>query len=74
MKDCFSFVDLRKSNRYDIAFRTGIGRRDMQQDAGYVAACDNEVLAVVCDGMGGMAVHHQDFPGLQPAGSLLKNS
>ena len=55
MKDCFSFVDLRKGNRYDIAFRTGIGRRDMQQDAGYVAACDNEVLAVVCDGMGGMA-------------------
>lgn len=54
MKDDFVFVDLRKSGRYDIAFRTGIGRRDTQQDAGYTAACDDEVLAVVCDGMGGM--------------------
>lgn len=54
MKDGFVFVDLRKSGRYDIAFRTGIGRRDTQQDAGYAAACDDEVLAVVCDGMGGM--------------------
>lgn len=47
-------MDLRKSNRYDIAFRMGIGRRDSQQDAGFVAACDNETLAVVCDGMGGL--------------------
>lgn len=54
MKDSFSFVDLRKSNRYDLAFRMGIGRRDTQQDTGYAAACDNEVLAVVCDGMGGL--------------------
>lgn len=54
MKDSFSFVDLRKSNRYDLAFRMGIGMRDTQQDAGYAAACDNEVLAVVCDGMGGL--------------------
>lgn len=54
MKDGFEFVDLRKSGRYDIAFRTGIGRRDTQQDTGYTAACDDEVLAVVCDGMGGM--------------------
>lgn len=55
MKESFSFVDLRRGNRYDIAFRSEIGRRDMQQDAGYVAACDSEVLAVVCDGMGGMS-------------------
>lgn len=54
MENSFSFVDLRKSNRYDIAFRMGIGRRDSQQDAGFVAACDNETLAVVCDGMGGL--------------------
>lgn len=53
--DNFSFVDLRKGNQYDIAFRTDIGRRDMQQDAGCAVVCDNEMLAIVCDGMGGMA-------------------
>lgn len=55
MKDGFIFADLRKSTRYDTAFRTGIGRRETQQDAGYAAVCDSEVLALLCDGMGGMA-------------------
>ena len=55
MKDSFIFADLRKNGRYDTAFRTGIGRRETQQDAGYAAVCDSEVLALLCDGMGGMA-------------------
>lgn len=49
------FDDLRVNPSYDIAFRSGIGMRDSQQDAAYIASSDEDVLAVVCDGMGGIA-------------------
>lgn len=55
MIENFVFDDLRKCNHYDIAYCSGIGRRETQQDTGYIAACDDEILAVVCDGMGGIA-------------------
>lgn len=48
------FYDARKTNRYDIACYSGIGARESQQDSGFVAANDDSVFAVVCDGMGGM--------------------
>ena len=55
MIENFCFDDLRQSKHYDVACYSDIGQRESQQDSGYVAACDNEILAVVCDGMGGIA-------------------
>lgn len=55
MIENFCFDDLRQSQHYDVACYSAIGQRESQQDSGYVAACDNEILAVVCDGMGGIA-------------------
>lgn len=49
------FEDLRRNKHFDIACCSEIGRRDSQQDAGYLAANDEEVFAVVCDGMGGIS-------------------
>lgn len=49
------FDDLRRSKHFDIAYCSEVGRRDSQQDAGYLAANDEEVFAVVCDGMGGIS-------------------
>ena len=49
------FEDLRKTDRFDIVCGSDIGERESQQDAGYIAACDTEVLAVLCDGMGGLS-------------------
>ena len=54
MKNCI-FDDLRCARHYDIAIMSEIGKRDSQQDAAYVAATDDDVFAVVCDGMGGVA-------------------
>jgi protein phosphatase len=54
MERNFIFDDLRVNPSYDIAFRSGIGMRDAQQDAAYIASSDEDVLAVVCDGMGGI--------------------
>lgn len=48
-----SFDDFRETGHYDIVLRTGTGQRESQQDAAYVAATDDEVFAVLCDGMGG---------------------
>lgn len=50
-----SFDDERRKYLYDVAIMSGIGKRESQQDAGYVYADDNGVLAIVCDGMGGIA-------------------
>ena len=47
------FDDLRTAPHYDIAGSSGIGKRESQQDSAYVAADDNSVFAVICDGMGG---------------------
>lgn len=49
------FHDSRKTNAYDIALRSGIGQRESQQDTAYVAATDEEIFSVLCDGMGGAA-------------------
>ena len=48
------FDDMRKSKKYDIGLRSGKGSRKYQQDAGYIAVNDNELVAVICDGMGGL--------------------
>lgn len=39
---------------YDVAFLSGIGKRESQQDSAYVLVTDNDVMAVLCDGMGGI--------------------
>lgn len=41
--------------RFDVAVRTDIGTREEQQDAVETYAEPNALVAVVCDGMGGMA-------------------
>ena len=53
-KNCI-FDDLRSNPTYDISFKSAIGKRESQQDAAYIAASDDDVLAVVCDGMGGIS-------------------
>lgn len=54
MTGIFLFDDLRHDSLYDVCCFSEIGMRESQQDFGYLAAADNEVLAVICDGMGGM--------------------
>ena len=51
----FVFDDMRHKRNYDIAVMSAIGKRESQQDAAYVAATDDDVFAVVCDGMGGVS-------------------
>jgi protein phosphatase len=46
--------DSRSRNRFDISICSGIGKREAQQDFAYCSASDDEIYAVVCDGMGGM--------------------
>lgn len=48
------FEDCRKTLRYDVAFCSGIGKRETQQDKAYCYVDDRSVYAVVCDGMGGL--------------------
>lgn len=55
MANNITFEDVRTSRSYDIASSSGVGGRDSQQDAAYIAAADNDAFAVVCDGMGGIA-------------------
>lgn len=50
----FEFDDMRQTKRYELAWRSNIGRRESQQDSGYLIADDYNVLAIVCDGMGGL--------------------
>lgn len=48
--------DQRNDNsRFAVAACSGIGKRVSQQDAAYCFLCDEEIYAVVCDGMGGLA-------------------
>lgn len=54
MEQNYVFDDLRMGRRYDLAIASGIGQRDSQQDAAYLAATDDDLVAVVCDGMGGI--------------------
>lgn len=54
MTDNIIFDDLRQKKRYDVCYSSHIGRREEQQDSGYLAVNDNEVVAVLCDGMGGI--------------------
>lgn len=58
MAQNYVFDDLRIRQSYDLAIASGIGRRDSQQDAAYLAATDDDVIAVVCDGMGGIDGGH----------------
>ena len=46
--------DYRTGGSYDIAYFSGIGKRDSQQDAAYLYADDGMVFALLCDGMGGV--------------------
>lgn len=47
------FDDFRTDKKYDVSMLSEIGKRESQQDAAYVAANDDMVLAILCDGMGG---------------------
>ena len=48
--------DLRNDNSiFAVASFSGIGRRESQQDSAYCFVSDEEIYAVVCDGMGGLA-------------------
>lgn len=49
------FDDRRTRKHYDVAWRSGIGAREYQQDHAYCTADDKNLFAVVCDGMGGMS-------------------
>lgn len=51
----YRFDDQRTNKNYELAICSDIGKRETQQDCAYMAANDRNVLAVVCDGMGGMA-------------------
>lgn len=53
MGDNFQYDNFQKENTYDIACFSDIGKRESQQDSGYIAADDGNVIAVICDGMGG---------------------
>ena len=53
MSDNFLYDNFQKENNYDIACFSDIGKRNSQQDSGYIAADDGNVIAVICDGMGG---------------------
>ena len=55
ISDNVIFDDYRKKKTYDINCGSGIGNRSSQQDCCYVAADDSQVMAVLCDGMGGAA-------------------
>lgn len=55
MKYNVEFDDNRIEKHYDIAWRSGIGKREYQQDSAYYAVDDQIVFAVICDGMGGMS-------------------
>ena len=48
-----TYDNFQKKSSYDIAVFSEIGKRSSQQDCAYVAADDNGVIAVLCDGMGG---------------------
>ena len=58
MTNCL-FDDLRRGSFYDIAVMSAIGKRESQQDAAYIAATDEDVFAVVCDGMGGDSAYSE---------------
>lgn len=55
MNNNYIFDDLRVNHTYDISIVSGIGKRESQQDVAYAASTDDDVIAIVCDGMGGIA-------------------
>lgn len=48
------FDDMRTCAKYELAWRSNIGKREYQQDSAYLIVDDNNVLAIICDGMGGL--------------------
>lgn len=52
--DNVKFDDLRTGVKYELAWRSNIGKREYQQDSAYLIADDSNVLAIICDGMGGL--------------------
>ena len=53
MENTITFDNFQKKDNYDIAIFSGQGLRSSQQDRAYIAADDDNVFAIVCDGMGG---------------------
>lgn len=47
--------DHRIIKKHEIVCCSGIGKRESQQDSAYYYADDQEIYAVVCDGMGGLS-------------------
>ena len=54
MSENMMFEDFRTKLNYEVNLANKIGKRDEQQDTVYLAVSDNEVLAVLCDGMGSL--------------------
>jgi protein phosphatase len=50
-----NFVNKRENNWCETACCSGIGKRDEQQDNAFCYVDDNQIYAVVCDGMGGLS-------------------
>lgn len=55
MNNNFVIRDYRSTSKIELAYCSGIGRRESQQDSAFLYADDMAVYAVVCDGMGGLA-------------------
>ncbi len=53
MGNNITYDNYQKLNNYDISCFSEQGKRSSQQDSAYVAADDGNVIAIVCDGMGG---------------------
>lgn len=55
LNENFVIHDLRSSSAVEIAYCSGIGQRENQQDSAFLYIDDTAVYAVVCDGMGGLS-------------------
>lgn len=53
MEEYTIYDNFQKNISYDVACFSEIGKRESQQDSAYAAADDGNLIAVVCDGMGG---------------------
>lgn len=54
LNENFIIRDLRSASTVEIAYCSGIGQRESQQDSAFLYADNTVVYAVICDGMGGL--------------------
>lgn len=55
LNENFIIHDLRSASAVEIAYCSGIGQRESQQDSAFLYTDDTAIYAVVCDGMGGLS-------------------